>query len=71
MSKDLLTQKQICEIISFSSELKQETLKKQDITRSYLFEMLTEGDFPQPKKFGKTRRWQKSDIEKWLKDQKN
>ena len=70
MSESLLTQKKVCEIISFSNKLKQDTLDKQSITRSYLHEMLNEGSFPRPKKFGRTSRWFKSDIEKWLKEQK-
>ena len=70
MSESLLTQKKICEIISFSNKLKQDSLDKQNITRSYLYEMLNEGSFPKPKKFGRTSRWLKSDIEKWLKEQK-
>jgi len=32
--------------------------------------MLNEGSFPKPMKFGRTSRWLKSDIEKWLKEQK-
>ena len=70
MSESLLTQKKVCEIISFSNKLKQDTLDKQYITRSYLHEMLNEGSFPKPHKFGKTSRWLKSDIEQWLKEQK-
>ena len=70
MSELLLTQKKVCEIISFSNKLKQDTLDKQYITRSYLHEMLNEGSFPEPMKFGRTSRWLKSDIEKWLKEQK-
>ena len=70
MSESLLTQKKVCEIISFSNKLKQDTLDKQYITRSYLHEMLNEGSFPKPKKFGRTSRWLKSDIEQWLKKQK-
>jgi|TARA_B100000508_G_C11359854_1_gene228298 predicted DNA-binding transcriptional regulator AlpA len=70
MSESLLTQKKVCEIISFSNKLKQDTLDKQYITRSYLHEMLNEGSFPKPMKFGRTSRWLKSDIEKWLKEQK-
>ena len=70
MSEILLTQKKICEIISFSNKLKQDTLDKQNITRSYLYEMLNEGSFPKPQKFGRTSRWLKSDIEQWLKKQK-
>ena len=45
MSESLLTQKKVCEIISFSNKLKQDTLDKQYITRSYLHEMLNEGSF--------------------------
>ncbi len=70
MSESLLTQKKVCEIISFSNKLKQDSLDKQNITRAYLYEMLNEGSFPMPKKFGRTSRWFKSDIEKWLKEQK-
>jgi len=70
MSESLLTQKKVCEIISFSNKLKQDSLDKQNITRSYLYEMLNEGSFPKPKKFGRTSRWLKSDIEQWLKKQK-
>ena len=70
MGESLLTQKKLCEIISFSNKLKQDSLDKQSITRSYLYEMLNEGSFPKPKKFGRTSRWLKSDIEKWLKEQK-
>jgi len=70
MSESLLTQKKVCEIISFSNKLKQDGLDKQNITRAYLYEMLNEGSFPRPKKFGRTSRWFKSDIEKWLKEQK-
>ena len=70
MSESLLTLKKVCEIISFSNKLKQDSLDKQNITRSYLYEMLNEGSFPKPKKFGRTSRWLKSDIEKWLKEQK-
>ena len=70
MGESLLTQKKVCEIISFSNKLKQESLVKQNITRSYLYEMLNEGSFPKPMKFGRTSRWLKSDIEKWLKEQK-
>ena len=70
MSESLLTQKKVCEIISFSNKLKQDSLDKQNITRAYLYEMLNEGGFPRPKKFGRTSRWLKSDTEKWLKEQK-
>ena len=70
MSESLLTQKKVCEIISLSNKLKQDSLDKQNITRSYLYEMLNEGSFPKPKKFGRTSRWLKSDIEQWLKKQK-
>ena len=70
MKEVLLTQKNVCEIISFSNKLKQDTLDKQNITRSYLYKMLNEGSFPKPKKFGRTSRWIKSDIEQWLKEQK-
>ena len=70
MSESLLTQKKVCEIISFSNKLKQDTLDKQYITRSYLHEMLNDGSFPKPMKFGRTSRWLKSDIEQWLKKQK-
>ena len=70
MGESLLTQKKVCEIISFSNKLKQDTLYKQNITRSYLYEMLNDGNFPKPMKFGRTSRWLKSDIEKWLKEQK-
>ena len=70
MGESLLTQKKVCEIISFSHKLKQDSLDKQNITRSYLYEMLNEGSFPKPMKFGRTSRWLKSDIEKWLKEQK-
>ena len=70
MSESLLTQKKVCEIISFSNKLKQDSLDKQNITRAYLYEMLNEGSFPRPIKFGRTSRWLKSDIEKWLKEQK-
>ena len=70
MSESLLTQKKVCEIISFSNKLKQDSLDKQNITRAYLYEMLNEGSFPNPMKFGRTSRWLKSDIEKWLKEQK-
>ena len=70
MSESLLTQKKVCEIISFSNKLKQDSLDKQYITRAYLYEMLNEGSFPRPIKFGRTSRWLKSDIEKWLKEQK-
>lgn len=70
MGESLLTQKKVCEIISFSNKLKQDTLYKQNITRSYLYKMLNEGSFPKPMKLGRTSRWNKSDIEKWLKEQK-
>ena len=70
MSESLLTQKKVCEIISFSNKLKQDSLDQQNITRAYLYEMLNEGSFPKPMKFGRTSRWLKSDIEKWLKEQK-
>ena len=70
MGESLLTQKKVCEIISFSNKLKQDTLYKQNITRSYLYKMLNEGSFPKPMKLGRTSRWLKSDIEKWLKEQK-
>jgi|TARA_R100001480_G_C4734042_1_gene181335 predicted DNA-binding transcriptional regulator AlpA len=52
----LLTQKQVSGIISFS--------------RSYLYEMIAEDRFPKPTKFGRTSRWFKSDIEKWLENEK-
>jgi len=32
--------------------------------------MLNEGNFPKIMKFGRTSRWLKRDIEKWLKEQK-
>ena len=70
MKEVLLTQKKVCEIIFFSNKLKQDTLDKQNITRSYLYKMLNEGSFPKPKKLGRTSRWIKSDIEQWLKEQK-
>ena len=70
MGESLLTQKKVCEIISFSNKLKQGTLYKQNITRSYLYKMLNEASFPKPMKLGRTSRWHKSDIEKWLKEQK-
>ena len=70
MRESLLTQKKVCENISYSNKLKQDTLDKQYITRSYLHEMLNDGSFPKPMKFGRTSRWLKSDIEKWLKEQK-
>jgi predicted DNA-binding transcriptional regulator AlpA len=70
MGESLLTQKKVCEIISFSNKLKQGTLYKQNITRSCLYKMLNEGSFPKPMKLGRTSRWHKSDIEKWLKEQK-
>ena len=70
MNKKFLTQKQVCEIISYASKLKKDTLDKQAVTRSYLSEMLDQGTFPEPKKIGRTSRWQRSDIEQWLKAQK-
>ena len=70
MKEVLLTQKKVCEIISFSNKLKQDSLDKQSIIRDYLYEMLDEGSFPKPQKFGRTSRWLKSDIEQWLKKQK-
>ena len=70
MSESLLTQKKVCEIISFSNKLKQDSLDKQSIIRAYLYEMLNEGSFPKPHKIGNTSRWLKSDIEQWLKKQK-
>ena len=57
MDEKLLTQKQVSEIISFQ--------------RSYIYEMISKGRFPKPKKFGRSVRWFKSDIDRWLKEQKD
>jgi|ETNmetMinimDraft_13_1059891.scaffolds.fasta_scaffold71505_1 excisionase family DNA binding protein len=56
MSEQLLSQKQVSEMVSFS--------------RSYIYEMIAKGRFPKPKKFGRTSRWFKSDIEQWLQEKK-
>ena len=56
MSEQLLSQKQVSEMVSFS--------------RSYIYEMIAKGRFPKPKKFGRTSRWLKSDIEQWLQEKK-
>jgi len=56
MMDKLLTEKQVSEIVGFK--------------RTRLFKMIGKGDFPPPKKYGRNNRWFKSDIEKWLKEQK-
>ena len=52
----LLTEKQVTEIIGFK--------------RTKLYQMIKKGDFPTPKKYGRTNRWFQSDIEDWLKKEK-
>ena len=56
MSEALLSQKQVSEIISLS--------------KAYIYTMMKRGDFPRPKKYGHVVRWFKSDVEQWLKEQK-
>tara|TARA_B110000858_G_C17348182_1_gene269735 strand:+ start:190 stop:477 length:288 start_codon:yes stop_codon:yes gene_type:complete len=56
MDEKLLNQKQVSEIVSFS--------------RSYIYTLMSENKFPRPIKFGRHNRWFKSDIDKWLKEQK-
>ena len=52
----LLTEKQVSEIVGFK--------------RTRLFQMIEAGDFPPPKKYGRNNRWFESDIEQWLKKEK-
>ena len=52
----LLTEKQVSEIVGFK--------------RTRLFQMIEVGDFPPPKKYGRNNRWFESDIEQWLKKEK-
>jgi predicted DNA-binding transcriptional regulator AlpA len=52
----LLNHKQVSEIVTFK--------------RSRLLQMVDEGIFPKPSKFGRHSRWFKSDIENWLKEKK-
>jgi excisionase family DNA binding protein len=56
MDEQLYTLKQVTERIALS--------------RSYLYQMLSEDKFPKPKKFGSANRWFKSDLDQWLADQK-
>ena len=52
----LLTEKQVTEIVGFK--------------RTKLYQMIKKGEFPAPKKYGRTNRWFKSDVEDWLKKEK-
>lgn len=56
MDESLLTIKKVSDKISFS--------------KSYIYAMIKDEDFPKPKKWGKTSRWFNSDIERWLEQQK-
>lgn len=56
MSEALLNHQQVSEIVTFK--------------RSRLLQMVNEGIFPKPTKFGRHSRWFKSDIEEWLKQKK-
>ena len=56
MMDKLLTEKQVREIVGFK--------------RTRLFKMIDKGDFPPPKKYGRNNRWFESDIEQWLKKEK-
>ena len=56
MMDKLLTEKQVSEIVGFK--------------RTRLFKMIGKGDFPPPKKYGRNNRWFESDIEQWLKKEK-
>ena len=52
----LLTEKQVSEIVGFK--------------KTKLFQMIKDGQFPPPKKYERSNRWFKSDIEQWLKKEK-
>ena len=52
----LLTEKQVTEIVGFK--------------RTKLYQMIKKGDFPSPKKYGRENRWFESDIDEWLKKEK-
>lgn len=56
MKESLLDQQQVSEIVTFK--------------RSRLYQMINEGLFPKPSKFGRHNRWFKSDIEEWLEQKK-
>ena len=52
----LLSEKQVCEIVGFK--------------KTKLFQMIKDGQFPPPKKYKRSNRWFKSDIEQWLLNEK-
>ena len=52
----LLTEKQVIEIVGFK--------------RTKLYLMIKKGDFPAPKKYRSANRWFESDIDEWLKKEK-
>ena len=52
----LLTEKQVTEIVGFK--------------RTKLYQLIKKGDFPSPKKYGRDNRWFESDIDEWLKKEK-
>ena len=52
----LLTEKQVTEIVGFK--------------KTKLDQMIKEGTFPAPKKYGRVNKWFESDIEEWLKKEK-
>ena len=52
----LLTEKQVTEIVGFK--------------RTKLYQMIKKGGFPSTKKYGKENRWFESDIDEWLKKEK-
>ena len=52
----LLTEKQVTEIVGFK--------------RTKLYQLIKKGHFPSPKKYGRDNRWFESDIDEWLKKEK-
>ena len=48
----LLTEKQVTEIVGFK--------------RTKLYQMIKKGEFPSPKKYGRSNKWFESDIEAFL-----
>lgn len=56
MSEALYTLEKVSEITSFS--------------KSYLYSLIQKEKFPKPKKYGRTSRWFRSDVDAWLKNQK-
>ena len=52
----LLTEKQVTEIVGFKM--------------TKLYQLINKGDFPSPKIYGRENRWFESDIDEWLKKEK-